>query len=211
MINSAVLPKSAPPPVIRHSPAEDVTGIVTGAFLASLGLFLLSSAGIATGGTAGLGLVVERAVGWPLPLVFALVNVPFVVLAISRRGWAFTLRSAVAIGLVSAFSLLHPAMMSLGTLTPVYATVAGNLAAGIGVLIIFRHGASLGGFGVIALICQDRFGWRAGYVQMALDAVVILLSLLVLPPAAALLSAGGAVVLNMVLAMNHRPGRYAAA
>lgn len=210
MINNAALAEPAPPPVVRHSHAEDAAGLVTGAFLASLGLYLLAAAGITTGGTAGLGLLVERAAGWPLPLAFALINVPFVLLAITRRGWAFTIRSAVAIGLVSGFSLLHPAMMSLVTLTPVYATVAGNLAAGIGVLIIFRHGASLGGFGVVALICQDRWGWRAGYVQLALDAVVILLSLFVLPAGAALLSAAGAIVLNMVLAMNHRPGRYVA-
>ncbi|WP_433824427.1 YitT family protein [Actinoplanes sp. CA-015351] len=197
-----------PTTTLRHTRVEDVVGIVTGAFLASFGLFLLKSGGIATGGTAGLGLLIEQATGWPLAAVFVVVNVPFVLLAITRRGWSFTVRSAAGIGLVSLFSLLHPAMMSLVQLTPVYATIAGNLATGIGILIIFRHGASLGGFNVIALISQDRWGWRAGYVQMALDGVVILLSLLVLPIGAALLSAAGAVVLNMVLAMNHRPGRY---
>ncbi|MEV4278885.1 YitT family protein [Actinoplanes xinjiangensis] len=194
---------------VRHSLTEDAAGIVTGAFVASLGLFLLAAGGIATGGTAGLGLLIERTSGWPLSAVFALVNLPFVVLAITRRGWAFTVRTAVGVALVSVFSLLHPAMMSLPQLTPLYATIAGNLAAGIGILIIFRHNASLGGFGVVALTCQDRWGWRAGYVQMALDAVVILISAFVLPPAAALLSAVGAVVLNLVVAMNHRPGRYA--
>jgi uncharacterized membrane-anchored protein YitT (DUF2179 family) len=198
-----------PAPVVRHSLVEDAVGMVTGAFLASFGLFLLASGGIATGGTAGLGLLIERLAGWPLALVFAVVNVPFVLLAITRRGWSFTVRSAVGVGLVSLFSLLHPAMMSMVQLTPFYATIAGNLATGIGILIIFRHGGSLGGFNVIALICQDRWGWRAGYVQMALDGLVVLLSLFVLPAGAALLSAVGAVVLNLVLAMNHRPGRYA--
>ncbi|GAA1617549.1 YitT family protein [Actinoplanes couchii] len=199
------------PAAVRHTRAEDAVSIVTGAFVASLGLFLLKSGGIATGGTAGLGLLIERAAGWPLAVVFVLVNVPFVLLAITRRGWSFTLRSAIGVGLVSAFSLLHPAMMPLVQMAPLYATITGNLATAIGILIIFRHGGSLGGFGVVALIAQDRFGWRAGWVQLGLDAVVVLLSLLVLPVGAALLSAAGAVVLNLVLAMNHRPGRYVGA
>lgn len=209
MINGNVLDK--PPAAVRHTATEDAVSIVTGAFVASLGLFLLKSGGIATGGTAGLGLLIERVSGWPLAAIFVLVNVPFVLLAITRRGWSFTLRSVIGIALVSAFSLLHPAMMSLVQMAPLYATIAGNLAVAIGVLIIFRHGGSLGGFNVIALIAQDRMGWRAGYVQLALDAVVVALSLLVLPPGAALLSALGAIVLNLVLAMNHRPGRYVAA
>ncbi|MGO2823999.1 MAG: YitT family protein, partial [Brachybacterium alimentarium] len=61
-----------------------------------------------------------------------------------------------------------------------------------------------------ALILQERAGLRAGYVQMALDVAVILLSLLVLNIPQVLLSALGGVILNVVLALNHRPGRYRA-
>jgi uncharacterized membrane-anchored protein YitT (DUF2179 family) len=75
-------------------------------------------------------------------------------------------------------------------------------------VVLFRHGSSLGGFSVVALECQDRFGWRAGYVQLGCDAVVLLLSALVITPLIVLLSVAGAVVLNTVLALNHRPGRY---
>ncbi|MGO2754929.1 MAG: YitT family protein, partial [Brachybacterium alimentarium] len=46
--------------------------------------------------------------------------------------------------------------------------------------------------------------------QMALDVAVILLSLLVLDIPRVLLSALGGVILNVVLALNHRPGRYRA-
>ena len=59
-----------------------------------------------------------------------------------------------------------------------------------------------------ALLAQERLGWRAGYVQLGFDVAVVLLALTVVPPAGVLLSAAGAVVLNTVLAMNHRPGRY---
>jgi hypothetical protein len=39
---------------------------------------------------------------------------------------------------------------------------------------------------------------------------VVLVSLAVVPPWVVLLSALGAAVLNIVLALNHRPGRYVA-
>jgi uncharacterized membrane-anchored protein YitT (DUF2179 family) len=58
------------------------------------------------------------------------------------------------------------------------------------------------------LLIQERTGFRAGWTQLILDLVIILISLLVIPAPAVLLSAIGAVLLNLVLAMNHRPGRY---
>jgi uncharacterized membrane-anchored protein YitT (DUF2179 family) len=89
-----------------------------------------------------------------------------------------------------------------------YAVGVGNLLAGVGMLILFRHKSSLGGLNTVALLTQERFGWRAGYVQLALDATIIVASLTIVSPAVVALSAAGAVVLNLVLALNHRPGRY---
>ena len=43
---------------------------------------------------------------------------------------------------------------------------------------------------------------------MGLDVVIILVSFTVAPPLTVLLSAVGAVLLNLILALNHRPGRY---
>lgn len=194
--------------VVPHSRVEDVTAVLTGALLASFGLYLLESGGAVTGGTPGLGLLVTAVTPLPFALAYLAVNVPFVVLAVLRRGWRFTARSATAVALLAGFSYVHPLALPLADVHPGYAVLLGNLLAGIGLVVLFRHGASLGGFAVIALECQDRFGWRAGYVQLGCDAVVLLLSAAVFPPLILLLSIAGAVVLNMVLALNHRPGRY---
>ena len=51
-------------------------------------------------------------------------------------------------------------------------------------------------------------GWRAGYVQMGLDLVTVLLAATVTDWRTVGLSLVGAVVVNLVLALNHRPGRY---
>ena len=200
----APAPDAAPP----HTRAEDVAGVVVGTFLASFGLFLLHSTAAVTGGTAGLGLLLSYALPVPFAVLFPLVNLPFFVLAVRTRGWSFTLRSLVAVVAVSLFSSVHAAALPDLSVAPVYAALFGNLAAGVGILVLFRHRASLGGFGILALLLQDRLGWRAGYVQMVLDVVVVLSAFSVVAPPVVALSALGAVVLNLVLSMNHRPGRY---
>ena len=201
-------PTGAPATAVPHSRAEDVAAVLTGALLASLGLYLLESGGAVTGGTPGLGLLLTQATCLPFAAAYAAVNVPFILLAVLRRGWRFTTRSATAVALLAGFSYLHPLAVPLAEVEPAYAVVVGNLLAGVGLVVLFRHGTSLGGFAVVALECQDRLGWRAGYVQLACDATVLLLSATVIPPTLLAMSLAGAVVLNMVLVLNHRPGRY---
>ncbi len=199
---------AVPAAPLRHNLLEDAFGLLSGTFVASLGLFLLHSAQAVTGGTAGLALLLGYAGGWSFGLLFFVLNLPFFVLAVRHRGLDFALRTLLAIGLVSGFAFLHPLMLPDFRPNAVYATGVGNLLAGVGMLILFRHRASLGGFNTLALVLQDRLGWRAGYVQLACDTAIILAALAVTPPAAVLLSAAGAVLLNLVLALNHRPGRY---
>lgn len=193
---------------VPHSRIEDVFGLVTGAFVVSLGLFLLRASEAVTGGTAGLALLL----GYPLPIPFGVilvvVNIPFLALSLWKKGWRFTLRTMFSIVLVSVLAGLHPLAFGALSIEPVYGVITGDVLAGIGLLILFRHGSSLGGFSIVALIAQERLGWRAGYVMMALDACVVVAALLVVPPVNVLISAAGVVVLNLVLAFNHRPGRY---
>ncbi|MGW9825920.1 uncharacterized membrane-anchored protein YitT (DUF2179 family) [Brevibacterium pityocampae] len=192
----------------KHSWIEDVWGMLTGTFLASLGLYLLREALAVTGGTAGLGLLLSYASDIPVAVMFPLVNIPFFALALWKKGWSFTLRTIIAVLLVSALTLLHPVMLAGVDVDPVYGTFTGNLLAGVGLLILFRHRSSLGGINILALLVQERLGWSAGYVQMGIDVLIIVAALMVSPWPSVLLSAAGAVVLNLILALNHRPGRY---
>jgi uncharacterized membrane-anchored protein YitT (DUF2179 family) len=74
--------------------------------------------------------------------------------------------------------------------------------------MLFRHGASLGGINVLALHLQARRGWSAGRVQMACDALIVATAFAWVEPSRIALSVLGAVALNMVVAVNHKPGRY---
>lgn len=197
-------------PRIPHTPTEDVFGVLTGTFLAAMGLYLLEYSQAVTGGTAGVALLLTHGTPLSISALFILVNVPFFLLALWRKGWRFTLKTAVSVAVVSGFVLVCERFFPLGEVNPAFGVVAGNVLAGVALLIIFRHGASLGGFNVVAILAQERLGLRAGYVQMALDISVILLSLAVISPQNVLVSALGAVIMNVILAFNHRPGRYLA-
>ncbi len=184
--------------------------MLTGTFMAALGLYLLQEAEAVTGGTAGLALLLTYATPLSFGWLFLLVNLPFFLLALWKKGWRFTAKTLVSVAIVSAFTELNEHMLPLPEMNAVYGVIAGNLLLGVALLIVFRHGSSLGGFNILALIAQEQFNLRAGYVQMSLDVMVILVALAVVAPANVLLSAMGAVVLNIVLAFNHRPGRYRA-
>ncbi|MHC6593362.1 YitT family protein [Arthrobacter sp. C152] len=199
---------AAPPSAVRHTVVEDVLGILTGTFAASLGLFLLKSSAAVTGGTAGLALLLSYTVPLPFGIIFFTVNLPFFGLAIWKKGWNFALRTGAAIALVSVMASLHPAALGPLHIDPIYGVLGGNLLAGVGLLILFRHKSSLGGFNILALLLQEKLKWRAGYVQMVLDVAIVLSALALVPPMMVLVSAAGATLLNLILALNHRPGRY---
>ena len=64
--------------------------------------------------------------------------------------------------------------------------------------------------GILALVLQDRTGFRAGYTQLLFDAVLFAVASLMLPWTTLLWSGLGALVVNLVIAINHRRDRYIA-
>jgi uncharacterized membrane-anchored protein YitT (DUF2179 family) len=114
------------------------------------------------------------------------------------------------VALVSIAVEAIPRVLAIARIEPWFAAVTGGCAIGVGLLMLFRHRASLGGLNVLALLLQERRGWRAGRVQMALDVAIVAAALAVVEPWRVALSVLGAVALNLVVAVNHRPGRYLA-
>lgn len=197
-----------PAPEIRHSPFEDAQALVTGTLFCALGFGLFTQAGLLTGGTAGIAFLVHYATGWRFGAVFFVINLPFYWLAVRSLGWRFTLKTFAAVALLSFFSELTPALVGFAHLNPVYAAVMGGFLVGAGLLMLFRHHASLGGVNVLVLYLQDRYGWRAGKIQMAIDCAIVLAAFAVVDVQRIALSVLGAIALNLVIAINHRPGRY---
>ena len=66
----------------------------------------------------------------------------------------------------------------------------------------------MGGIGILAIYLQQRHGWRAGILQMIADAIIVCGALFVVDEERVVLSILSVLVLNIVLTINHRPGRY---
>ncbi len=194
----------------RHSAVDDAVGFATGVVLATLGTHLLRHLGLVTGQTAGLALVLSYASDWSFGLIFFLLNLPFYALSLVRLGWGFTLRTLGAVALFSVAMEFAPMLLPLGAVNPFAAAVTAGIATGVGLLVLFRHRASLGGVGVLAVYLQERTGFRAGWTQMIFDAMVFAAAFAVIEVERVLISFLGAVVLNVVLALNHRRDRYVA-
>ncbi|WP_043529224.1 YitT family protein [Litchfieldella xinjiangensis] len=191
-----------------HRLHEDLLAILLGTLFVSLGVSFYTQATLLTGSTAGVALLLQYATGWRFGIWFFLINLPFYYLAIRRMGWPFTLRTFLAIGLVSLFSELTGRWIHIDYLAPFYAALMGGSLVGIGMLVLFRHRTSLGGINILVLFLQERYGWRAGYVQLGIDGLILLTALAMLPLDRVALSVLGALALNMIIAMNHKPGRY---
>ncbi len=194
----------------HHTPLEDAQGLFTGVVMTALGFAILSHLGLLTGGTAGLALIIDYATGWGFGPIFFCLNLPFYGLAIGRMGWSFTLKTFLAVAGLSIVAAWQPVLFQLGAVQPAYGAVLGGLLVGFGLLAMFRHRASLGGVGILAVYLQDRFGWRAGIVQLCIDLAILSAAPLVIDGAAIAYSVLGAVVLNVFLAINHRTDRYIA-
>mgnify|MGYP006144327081 FL=1 len=194
----------------QHQLHEDAQALLTGTLFVALGVIMFRHTGLLTGGTAGLAFLLHYATGWNFSLVFFLINLPFYGLAFKRMGWVFTAKTFAAVALLALLAQWVPEWITFGKLSTGFAAVAGGLLMGAGMLMLFRHRASLGGFNVLVLYLQERFGWRAGHVQMAFDCAIVLAAFAVVDWQQIIWSVVGAIVLNMTLAINHRPGRYMA-
>jgi uncharacterized membrane-anchored protein YitT (DUF2179 family) len=201
-----ISPDSAP----RHSLIEDVQGIAYGSFMAAIGIALLTHLGFVTGQTAGLAILISYATGWSFGPVFFLVNLPFYWLGWKRFGKVFVAKSFAAVALLSILSLWLPQLMQFGQIHPAIGAIFFGCVTGSALLALFRHGSSLGGIGIVGLYIQDATGFRAGWVQLIFDAVLFAIALMLRDPITVGWSFLGALVLNLVIALNHRRDRYIA-
>lgn len=203
----ATVPHSAPP-LLRHRPYEDLLALLTGTLFPALGIVMFRQAGLLTGGTTGVAFLVHYATHWNLGLVLFVVNTPFYILAWRRMGPQFTLKTVSAVALLSAWVNVLPLCIGFTLPSAPFTAILGGLMMGTGILILFRHHASLGGFNILALYLQEHRGWRAGKVQMALDLAILVAAFASVDWRQVALSVLGALVLNQVLTTNHQPGRY---
>ncbi|GGD61463.1 YitT family protein [Croceicoccus mobilis] len=192
----------------RHSLAEDFYAITIGSSLIAFSVVMLKAAGLVTGGMAGVALLASYLVPLPATTLFIIINIPFFFLAACAMGRAFALKTLFANVAIMALGLVIPLGLSVEDVNPAFAALLGGWMAGLGILVLARHGAGVGGSGIVALVLMRSKGWNAGRTQMIGDVIILSAALLTLEITPWLISILSALAINSILMVNHRPGRY---
>ena len=192
----------------RHTLFEDAQALLTGTLFAALGVALFKQAGLLSGGTVGIAFLLHYLSGWPIGALLFTINLPFYLLALRSMGRDFTLKTFLSVSLLALYTELLPSLVQLHNLDRLFAAIMGGFLAGISLLMLIRHKASLGGLGILVIHWQNTRGWRAAQLQMAADCLILGAALFIRDPLSVGLSIVGALALNLVIAVNHKAGRY---
>jgi uncharacterized membrane-anchored protein YitT (DUF2179 family) len=203
-------PPLAPPPAPPHTVYEDAYGLFAGVVFVVLGTTLLKAAGLLTGGVAGIALLASYEIAWPVGVLFMLINIPFFLFGYLFMGLRFTVKSLIGSAMIMALLQLMPQALNLSYALPVVAAVAGGTLNGMGILAFARHGAGVGGTGIVTLWLQKKYAVNAGRTQIVIDCAIMLAGLLFLSPQRVGWSALSAIAMSAMVIAWHRPGRYSA-
>ncbi len=150
--------------------------IITGSLILALGVVgFLSPNNIATGGTAGLAIVLHHIFKLPIGILMALINIPLLLASLKYLGKKFAIKTTVCILSIVIFADTFAAVIQLPNLinNPLLATLYGGVTVGIGLGLIFKGGASAGGGTILAKIIASKTDVKTSSVVLILDAIVV--------------------------------------
>lgn len=158
--------------IYKEKVMKRVLFIILGCLITSIGALILKHAGVMTGGTAGLALILTYASNLSFGLVFFLVNIPFYMLSIIFMGWNFTLSTIISVTLLSVITGMDKFLPAF-PIPPVIGAVVGGIIIGFGLSMLFINRTSLGGANILALILQKQLNWNPGKLYFIFDFVVV--------------------------------------
>lgn len=194
----------------RHTLIDNLQGQVFAVLLVSLGLAMLHSLGLITGQMAGLAFLISYTTGLKFAWVFSVINIPFYVLSLMRMGVKFTLNTIVCVTAMSFLTNYFSDHITFHFESALLGSVLAGICAGVAILMLFRHKASMGGIGILAIYIQEKTGFKAGWLQLIFDVTLFVVAFFFLDFKTVIYSLIGAIVLNFLIAWNHRKEWYVA-
>ncbi len=148
--------------------------LLIGAFIVAtaFNVLLLPNA-IASGGTSGISVLVNKLFGITPAITQWALNVPLFAMGVWLLGRRFGVKTAVGTAFMPLFVLLTSGWAPL-TDNPLLAAIFGGLGVGAGLGIVFRGRGSTGGLDVAAQIVAKYTGLSLGLSVATLDGMVIL-------------------------------------
>jgi len=147
--------------------------LFTACVIVSIGIFILHSAKVATGGTVGLALSISYWTALQFSLAYLIVNLPFLILSFKKLGKDFTLSTLISIAILSGISYLTGFIPAISIPTWI-GVILGSLFTGIGITYLFLNNSSLGGTSILAVFLQKKINWDPGKTLFILDLFILL-------------------------------------
>ena len=151
--------------------------ILLGSLIMAFGVVsFLSPNHIATGGTAGLAIVLHSVVNLSIGVLMALVNIPLIIIGWKYLGQKFALKTVICILLIVVFVDLFAQVFKTPNLSNnlMLAALYGGVSVGSGLGLIFKGGASAGGGTILAKIISTKTNLKTSSVILILDALVVI-------------------------------------
>lgn len=128
-------------------------------YCAGIVAFVLPT-GLVTGGTTGLGLIVNHYFGVPIELFAAIFNTVMFLFAVVLLGKAFALTSLISTFYFPVILGVFQKIEWLQDLTddPMLCTVFAAVSIGVGIGMVIKAGASTGGMDIPPLILNKKMG-----------------------------------------------------
>lgn len=132
--------------------------------------------GLITGGTTGLGLIMNHYFGVPIELFAAIFNTVMFILAILILGKSFALTSLISTFYFPIILGVLQKIHWIQTLTddPMLCTIFAAVSIGIGIGMVIRAGASTGGMDIPPLILNKKFGLPVSVGLYAFDFLILI-------------------------------------
>jgi uncharacterized membrane-anchored protein YitT (DUF2179 family) len=138
---------------------------------------------IVSGGLSGIGIIVNSFTGWPLGLMYWVMNIPMLILGFLFLGrWAFLIRTLFAVTIFSFMvdwlQVILPTIISPYPVSNdlLLSTIYGGIVGGIGAGLLYRAGGTIGGTSVIGRILQQKTGLPLSQSYFFTDGTIILVA-----------------------------------
>lgn len=172
---------------VTKTPKQTILSLLTviaGNFLYALtvSLFLLP-AGLVTGGTTGIALVVNHFFSIPVSGFVLIFNLFMLILGWLILGKSFALTTIASTFLYPVFLELCEQLTAGLTLTddPLLCTIFSGLGIGISLGLVIRAGASTGGMDIPPLVLKQLFRIPVSVSLYVFDIIILLLQALIRP------------------------------
>jgi len=150
--------------------------IIVGAMFLATGMvgFLIPNK-IATGGIAGLSIILHHLFELPTGVILMIVNIPLLLLSLNYLGKKFAVRTIITIVITALFIDLLGEIYVIAAFSnnTLLSSLYGGVFVGIGLGLIFKGESSAGAGTIIAKILNEKANIKTGDAILILDALVV--------------------------------------